>query len=43
MAQFAGAIANADVKAGINIFCALSGNQVGAQLNMDAIYFYEKK
>ena len=43
MSQFAGAIANADVKAGINIFCALSGNQVGAQLNMDAIYFYEKK
>lgn len=43
LAQFAGAIANADVKAGINIFCALSGNAVGSQLNMDAIYFYEKK
>lgn len=30
------------VKAGDNIFCALSGNQPGAQLNFDAVYFYEK-
>ena len=43
MSQFAGAIANAEVKSGINIFCVLSGNAVGSQLNMDAIYFYEKK
>lgn len=43
MAQFASAIANAEVKAGINIFCALSGAQIGAQLNMDAVYFYEKE
>ena len=42
MAQFASAIANAEVKAGINILCFLSGNTVGAQLNLDAIYFYEK-
>ena len=42
MAPFANAIAGADVKAGINILCFLSGNQPGAQLNMDAIYFYEK-
>jgi hypothetical protein len=43
MANYASAIASAEVKAGINIFCALSGNAVGAQLNMDAIYFYEKE
>lgn len=42
MAQFAGSIANAEVKAGINIFCALSGGAVGSQLNLDAVYFYEK-
>jgi len=43
LAQFASAIANAEVAAGINILCFLSGNQPGAQLNMDAIYFYEKE
>lgn len=43
MAQFASAIANAEVKAGINILCALSGAQIGAQLNLDAVYFYEKE
>ncbi|MBQ7530821.1 MAG: Ig-like domain-containing protein [Paludibacteraceae bacterium] len=42
MANYASAIAAAEVKAGINIFCALSGNAAGAQLNLDAIYFYEK-
>ena len=41
LAQFASAIANASVASGINILCFLSGNQPGAQLNMDAIYFYE--
>ncbi|MBQ2608331.1 MAG: Ig domain-containing protein [Paludibacteraceae bacterium] len=43
LAQFASAIANANVEAGINILCALSGAQIGAQLNMDAVYFYEKE
>ena len=43
MAQFATAVANAEVKEGTNIFCALSGAQIGAQLNLDAVYFYEKK
>lgn len=43
MAQFAQAIATADVKSGINMLCALSGGTVGAQLNMDAAYFYEKQ
>ena len=27
---------------GNNIFCVLSGGAVGSQLNMDAVYFYEK-
>ena len=43
LAQFASAIANAEVVSGINILCFLSGNQPGAQLNMDAVYFYEKE
>jgi len=43
MANYVNAIASAEVKSGINILCALSGNAVGAQLNMDAIYFYEKE
>lgn len=43
MASFATAVANAEVKSGTNIFCVLSGNTVGAQLNLDAVYFYEKK
>ena len=43
MANFVNAIAGAEVKSGINILCALSGNAVGSQLNMDAIYFYEKE
>lgn len=43
LAQFASAIAGSDVKAGINILCALSGAQIGAQLNLDAVYFYEKE
>ncbi len=43
MASFASVIASAEVKSGINIFCALSGNAVGSQLNLDAVYFYEKE
>lgn len=43
LANYAQAIAAAEVKSGINILCILSGNQVGAQVNLDAIYFYEKK
>lgn len=39
MSQFASAIAAAEIKSGTNIFCALSGSQVGAQLNLDAVYF----
>ena len=43
LSQFASAIANAQVKSGMNIFCIRSGAQVGAQLNLDAVYFYEKE
>ena len=43
MAQFATAIAGETIGNDLNILCFLSGNQVGAQLNLDAIYFYEKK
>ena len=43
MAQFATAIAGETIGNDLNILCFLSGNTVGAQLNLDAIYFYEKK
>lgn len=44
MANFAGALAaiNFATLVDKNIFCALSGAATGSQLNLDAIYFYEK-
>ena len=42
MANFAAAMANLTFPTGGNIFCALSGNATGSQLNLDALYFYEK-
>lgn len=42
MATFANALAGLTFPTGGNIFCALSGGAVGSQLNLDAIYFYEK-
>lgn len=42
MAEFASALASADVKAGVNVFCLLSGGNAGRQLNLDAVYFYKK-
>ena len=42
MANFAAAMANLTFQKGGNIFCALSGAAVGSQLNLDAVYFYEK-
>ena len=42
MANFAAALANIPFPTGGNIFCALSGAAVGSQLNLDAVYFYEK-
>jgi hypothetical protein len=43
MAQFATAIAGETIANDLNILCFLSGATVGAQLNLDAVYFYEKK
>ena len=43
MAQFATAIAGETIGNDLNILCFLSGGTVGAQLNLDAVYFYEKK
>lgn len=42
MATFATALANLTFPTGGNIFCVLSGAAVGSQLNLDAVYFYEK-
>ena len=43
LAKFASAIAAITMKADMDVFSVLSGGTVGAQLNLDAIYFYEKK
>lgn len=43
MAQFATAIAGEVIGNDLNILCFLSGGTVGAQLNLDAVYFYEKE
>jgi len=42
LAKFANVIGQTEVKSGINILCFLSGATKGAQLNLDAVYFYEK-
>ena len=42
MSTFATALAGITFPTGGNIFCALSGAQTGSQLNLDALYFYEK-
>lgn len=39
MAQFANTIASTQVGSGTNILCIISGDQKGAQLDLDAIYF----
>ena len=43
LAQFATAIAGITMKSDMDVFSVLSGNTIGAQLNLDAIYFYEKE
>ena len=43
LSAYTAEIAGSIVKSGMNIFCIRSGDKVGAQLNLDAIYFYEKK
>lgn len=42
MSAYAGALANQAVEAGVNVFCMLSEGVQGAQLNLDAVYFYKK-
>lgn len=42
MSAYAGALANQAVAAGVNVFVALSEGTQGAQLNLDAVYFYKK-
>ena len=42
MASYASALAAADVKAGVNVFVFLTEGTAGAQLNLDAVYFYKK-
>ena len=42
MSQFATALASLTFPTFGNIFCVLSGGQVGSQLNLDAVYFYKK-
>ena len=41
MAGYASALAAADVKAGVNVFVALTEGTQGAKLNLDAVYFYK--
>ena len=42
MSKFSGALANQAVEAGVNVFVMLSEGTQGAQLNLDAAYFYKK-
>lgn len=42
MSRFATALATTTCAAGVNVFVTLTEGTAGAQLNMDAIYFYKK-
>ncbi len=42
MSKYATALSTTTCAAGVNVFVALSEGVVGAQLNLDAIYFYKK-
>ena len=42
MSRFATALSTITCAPGVNIFAALSENIAGAQLNLDAVYFYKK-
>lgn len=42
MSRFASALANQAVEAGVNVFVVLTEGTQGAQLNLDAVYFYKK-
>ena len=42
MSKYATALATAKCEAGVNAFVALTDGVAGAQLNLDAVYFYKK-
>ena len=42
MAQYAAALSTTTCVAGVNVFVVLTEGTQGAQLNMDAVYFYKK-
>ncbi len=42
MSSYAAALANTTCAAGVNVFVALTEGVEGAQLNLDAVYFYKK-
>lgn len=42
MSKFANALANTTCVAGVNVFVVLTEGVQGAQLNLDAVYFYKK-
>lgn len=42
MSAYASALANQAVAAGVNVLCVLTEGVQGAQLNLDAVYFYKK-
>ena len=42
MSAYASALANTTCPAGVNVFVALTEGVSGAQLNLDAVYFYKK-
>lgn len=42
MSAYASALANTTCAAGVNVFVALTEGVAGAQLNLDAVYFYKK-
>ncbi|MBO4454347.1 MAG: Ig domain-containing protein [Paludibacteraceae bacterium] len=42
MSAYASALANQAVEAGVNVFVLLTEGVVGAQINLDAVYFYKK-
>ena len=43
MSAYANALANQAVAAGVNVFVVLTEGVQGAQLNLDAVYFYKKE
>lgn len=42
MSSYAAALANVTCAAGVNVFVVLTEGVQGAELNLDAVYFYKK-